>query len=135
MRPTFHEESQRDLSGYGNHDKAMVSGWDARGEDLLFAVYALRMTDHEKKKPSVSSVRGKQVVRSGRQIPDSVIDFSDIPELSDEQLKRMRRIGRPATRKKSRQSWSNSILLLISSGLNCPTKQNNSSPLLDNHRV
>lgn len=32
-----------------------------------------------------------------RHIPDSQIDFSDIPELSDEQLKRMRRVGRPAT--------------------------------------
>jgi len=51
----------------------------------------------KKKKPSVSSVRGKRAVRSGRHIPDSAIDFSDIPELSDEQLKRMRRIGRPAT--------------------------------------
>lgn len=51
----------------------------------------------KKKKPSVSSMRGKQAVRSGRHIPDSAIDFSDIPELSDTQLKRMRRIGRPAT--------------------------------------
>lgn len=32
-----------------------------------------------------------------KHIPDSQIDFSDIPELSDEQLKRMRRVGRPAT--------------------------------------
>lgn len=30
-------------------------------------------------------------------MPDSQIDFSDIPELSDEQLKRMRRVGRPVT--------------------------------------
>jgi len=30
-----------------------------------------------------------------RQIPDSEIDFSDIPELSDEQLRAMRRVGRP----------------------------------------
>lgn len=50
-----------------------------------------------KRKQPGSSVRGKRVVRSGRHIPDSEIDFSDIPELSDEQLKRMRRIGRPAT--------------------------------------
>lgn len=51
----------------------------------------------KKMKPSASSVRGKRAVRSGRHILDSAIDFSDIPELSDEQLKRMRRIGRPAT--------------------------------------
>ena len=50
-----------------------------------------------KRKLSVSSVRGKRAVKSGRHIPDSAINFSDIPELSDEQLKRMRRIGRPAT--------------------------------------
>lgn len=51
----------------------------------------------KKKKPSVSSARGKRAARSVRHIPDSEIDFSDIPELSDKQLKRMRRIGRPAT--------------------------------------
>lgn len=51
----------------------------------------------KKRNSSVSSVRAKQAVRSGRHIPDSAIDFSDSPELSDEQLTRMRRIGRPAT--------------------------------------
>lgn len=50
-----------------------------------------------KKKSSVSSVRGKRAARSARHIPDSQIDFSDIPELTDQQLKRMRRIGRPTT--------------------------------------
>ena len=30
-------------------------------------------------------------------IPDSQIDFSDIPELSNEPLKRMRQVGRLAT--------------------------------------
>lgn len=28
-------------------------------------------------------------------MPDSEIDFSDIPEMSDEELKRARRVGRP----------------------------------------
>ena len=51
----------------------------------------------KKKKPSVSSAHGKRAAGSVKHIPDSEIDFSDIPELSDEQLKRMRRIGRPAT--------------------------------------
>ena len=51
----------------------------------------------KKKKPSVSSAHGKRAAGNGRHIPDSEIDFSDVPELSDEQLKRMRRIGRPAT--------------------------------------
>ena len=30
-------------------------------------------------------------------MPDSRIDFSDIPESSDEELRRARRVGRPAT--------------------------------------
>jgi predicted DNA binding CopG/RHH family protein len=47
------------------------------------------------KRRSASSVPGKRVVRSARHIPDSEIDFSDIPETSDEELKRMRRVGRP----------------------------------------
>lgn len=50
-----------------------------------------------RKKRSVSSARGKRVAGSVRHIPDSKIDFSDIPELSDEQLKRMRRVGRPVS--------------------------------------
>jgi predicted DNA binding CopG/RHH family protein len=50
-----------------------------------------------KKKSSASSAPGKRAGKSARHIPDSQIDFSDMPELSDEQLKRMRRVGRPAT--------------------------------------
>jgi predicted DNA binding CopG/RHH family protein len=30
-------------------------------------------------------------------MPDSQIDFSDIPEATDAELKRMRRVGRPAS--------------------------------------
>ncbi|MBI4403805.1 MAG: BrnA antitoxin family protein [Deltaproteobacteria bacterium] len=30
-------------------------------------------------------------------MPDSEIDFSDIPESTDEELKRAKRVGRPAT--------------------------------------
>ena len=48
-----------------------------------------------------SSARGKQAVRSGKHIPasrpDRHIDFSDIPESTDEELKRARRVGRPRT--------------------------------------
>jgi len=50
-----------------------------------------------KKKSSASSAPGKRAGKSVRHIPDSQIDFSDMPELSDQQLKRMRRVGRPAT--------------------------------------
>lgn len=50
-----------------------------------------------RRKRSGSLAHGKRAARNVRHIPDSQIDFSDIPELSDEQLKRMRRVGRPAT--------------------------------------
>jgi predicted DNA binding CopG/RHH family protein len=48
-----------------------------------------------KKKRFVSSAHGKRAARSVKHIPDSQIDFSDIPEATDEELKRMRRVGRP----------------------------------------
>ena len=50
-----------------------------------------------KKKSSVSSAPGKRAAKNVRHIPDSQIDFSDSPELSEEQLKRMRPVGRPVT--------------------------------------
>lgn len=50
-----------------------------------------------KKKPSASSAPDKRAGKSVRHMPDSQIDFSDMPELSDQQLKRMKRVGRPAT--------------------------------------
>ncbi len=50
-----------------------------------------------KKKRSDSSAPGKRAAASVKHMPDSQIDFSDIPEASDEELKRMRRVGRPAS--------------------------------------
>lgn len=50
-----------------------------------------------KRKLSVSSAPDKRAARSVRHMPDSQIDFSDSPELSNEQLKRMRPVGRPVT--------------------------------------
>jgi uncharacterized protein (DUF4415 family) len=44
-----------------------------------------------------SSARGRQVVKSAKPMPDSRIDFSDIPESTDAELKRARRVGRPKT--------------------------------------
>ena len=35
-------------------------------------------------------------------MPDSKIDYSDIPELTDQQLKQARRVGRPRTGKAKR---------------------------------
>ena len=51
----------------------------------------------KKMKSSLSSVGPKQAPRSGRHIRTPPTDFLGIPELSDEQLTRMGRIGRPAT--------------------------------------
>lgn len=50
-----------------------------------------------RKKRSASSAPDRRAARSARHIPDSQIDFSDIPEATDEQLKRMRRVGRPSS--------------------------------------
>lgn len=40
-------------------------------------------------------MRGKLVKKNAKHIPDSKLDFSDIPESTDEELKRARRVGRP----------------------------------------
>jgi uncharacterized protein (DUF4415 family) len=55
------------------------------------------------KKRSGSLARGERAVKSARPIPDSQIDFSDIPESTDEELRRARRVGRPKTGKPVRQ--------------------------------
>jgi len=44
---------------------------------------------------SASSVPGGQTGRNEGDIPDSGIDYSDIPETTDLELKRARRVGRP----------------------------------------
>jgi predicted DNA binding CopG/RHH family protein len=47
------------------------------------------------KKRSGLSVRGKPRAKSEKNIPDSKIDFSDIPEFTDEELAKARPVGRP----------------------------------------
>src|SRR5215471_9877828 len=49
------------------------------------------------KKSSASSARARQHAKSAKPIPDSRIDLSDIPEATDAELRRARRVGRPAT--------------------------------------
>ena len=41
------------------------------------------------------SARGGRAGKKGKPTKSKKIDFSDIPELSDKQLSRMRRVGRP----------------------------------------
>lgn len=48
-----------------------------------------------RKKRSASSAQGARTRKSVRPIPDRDIDFSDIPPMSDAQLRAMRRVGRP----------------------------------------
>jgi predicted DNA binding CopG/RHH family protein len=50
-----------------------------------------------KKKNSGSAVRGRRAGGSVKPIPDSQIDFSDIPKSTEEELRRARRVGRPAS--------------------------------------
>lgn len=49
------------------------------------------------KKRSASSALGSRVAASGKHTSDRRIDFSDIPDSSDEELRRARRVGRPST--------------------------------------
>ena len=49
------------------------------------------------KKNSGSSARVRRVGGSVKPIPDSQIDFSDIPESTEAELRRARRVGRPAS--------------------------------------
>lgn len=47
------------------------------------------------KKLSASSARDKRLGKSATHIPDDQIDFTDIPESTDVELSRARRVGRP----------------------------------------
>lgn len=55
------------------------------------------------KKRSASSVRARRARKSVRHMPDRDIDFSDIPEMTDEELRRARRVGRPTLGEVARQ--------------------------------
>lgn len=49
------------------------------------------------KKRSELSARGRRAAKSAKPMTDREIDFSDIPELTNEELRRGRRVGRPST--------------------------------------
>lgn len=49
------------------------------------------------KKRSGLSAQGKPRAKSVKYIPDSKIDFGDIPEITDEEIRRAKRVGRPST--------------------------------------
>jgi uncharacterized protein (DUF4415 family) len=54
-------------------------------------------------KRSASSVRGWRAAEKERRTVAPKIDFSDIPEASNEQLRMMRRVGRPPIGDRTRQ--------------------------------
>jgi predicted DNA binding CopG/RHH family protein len=49
------------------------------------------------RKRFASSARGKRAAKSAKHMPDSQIDFSDVPESTEAELQRARRVGRPRT--------------------------------------
>jgi predicted DNA binding CopG/RHH family protein len=49
------------------------------------------------KKRFASSARAKRLAKSATHMPDSELNLSDIPEATDAQLRRARRVGRPVT--------------------------------------
>jgi uncharacterized protein (DUF4415 family) len=55
-----------------------------------------------KKRPA-SSARAAQAGKNSMRISRRKIDFSDLPELSDRQLRTMRRVGRPPLGEEARQ--------------------------------
>jgi len=54
-------------------------------------------------KRSASSAHERRAAKKGRPTPAEKIDFSDIPELTDEQLARTRRVGRPPLGRSARE--------------------------------
>ena len=57
----------------------------------------------EMPKRSASSARGRRVVKRERRTRAEKIDFSDVPELTDEQMARARRVGRPPLGRSARE--------------------------------
>src|SRR5712671_7022962 len=49
------------------------------------------------KKRFASSAHARQRAKNARHMPDSMLDLTDIPEATDAQLRRARRVGRPST--------------------------------------
>jgi uncharacterized protein (DUF4415 family) len=49
------------------------------------------------KKSFASPARPRRRAKSAKPIPDGRIDLSDIPEATDAELRRARRVGRPST--------------------------------------
>jgi uncharacterized DUF497 family protein len=66
----------------------------ALDERVLVVVYTLRRSSYGEEKLELL-VQGKLQKKSVKHMKDSEINFEDIPELTDGQLKSARRVGRP----------------------------------------
>src|SRR5712664_609295 len=73
------------------------SGWAFPSQDGFSSSFIQFGASKMTKKRSASSARAKQRAKSVRHMPDSALNLSDIPEATDEQLRRARRVGRPKT--------------------------------------
>ena len=72
----------------------------ARGE---YWSSCIRKGEEAMKKSRGSSARGERAGRKEKVTRQKKIDFSDIPELSEKQLSRMRRVGRPTVGEEPRK--------------------------------
>ena len=68
-------------------------------------VLVIAYTEREEtmKRSHGSSARGERAGKKGKTTKRRKIDFSDIPELSEKQLSRMRRVGRPTVGEEPRK--------------------------------
>jgi uncharacterized DUF497 family protein/predicted DNA binding CopG/RHH family protein len=70
-------------------------GFSAAGGSFLWFTPSGGLTMGKRR--YASSVHAKRRAKSARHMPDSALNLSDIPEATDQQLRRARRVGRPST--------------------------------------
>jgi uncharacterized DUF497 family protein/predicted DNA binding CopG/RHH family protein len=63
---------------------------------ILLVIYTPRSRTMPRKS-SASSARARQLARNAKPMSDSKLNLFDIPESTDAELRRARRVGRPAT--------------------------------------
>jgi uncharacterized DUF497 family protein len=66
-------------------------GISSRGR-ILILVYSYRRRKHDKETLRISAAR---VRKNAKHMQDDRIDFSELPQSTDEELRRARRVGRP----------------------------------------
>jgi uncharacterized DUF497 family protein len=64
---------------------------------ILIVIYTPKKVNDGKEKSFASSARARRPAKSAKPMPDSKLDFSDIPESTHAELRGTRRVGRPAS--------------------------------------